>query len=55
MEDKLNPNIEVVFKAWLKLNEDEKRDFMKELFHFNNLPAEKQKSIMKSYEKVGLK
>jgi hypothetical protein len=47
--DKMEPQIEEVFKAWLKLSEDQKRDFMKELFYFNNLPPEKQKSIKKGY------
>ena len=49
MEELMNPNIEHVFAAWLKLKGDEKRDFMKELFHFNNLPPEKQKVIKKKY------
>lgn len=49
MEDLMNPNIEHVFVVWLKLKDDEKRDFMKELFHFNNLPQEKQKVIKKKY------
>lgn len=46
----MNPKIEEIFKIWLKLNEDEKRDFMKELFYFNNLPPEKQKSIERKYK-----
>lgn len=49
--DKMEPKIEAVFKMWLKLDEDQKRDFMKELFYFNNLPSEKQKQIVKGYEK----
>lgn len=47
----MNVKAEEVFKLWLKLTEDEKRDFVKELFYFNNLsPAEKTK-IEKSYKK----
>ena len=49
MDELMNPNIEQVFSAWLKLKDDEKRDFMKELFHYNNLPPEKQKVIKKKY------
>lgn len=47
----MNQKTEEVFKAWLKLDEDEKRDFVKELLNFNNLPEAKQKTVKKSYEK----
>lgn len=47
----MNQKTEELFKAWLKLDEDEKRDFIKELLNFNNLPEIKQKAVMRSYEK----
>jgi hypothetical protein len=46
----MNQNVEEIFKAWLKLDEDEKRDFIKELLNFNNLPENKQKAVVRSYE-----
>ena len=52
MDFKLEPQIEAVFKIWLELNEDQKRDFMKELFYFNNLPPEKKQKIVQSYKKA---
>jgi hypothetical protein len=47
----MNQKTEQVFKAWLKLDEDEKRDFVKELLHFNNLPEAKKKIVKNQYEK----
>ena len=43
----LNPKAEELFKAWLKLTEEEKRDFIKEVIHFNNLPKNEQAAITK--------
>ncbi len=45
----MNPKVEEVFKSWLKLNEDEKRDFVKELLNFNNLPEVKKKMVRNNY------
>jgi hypothetical protein len=41
--------VEELFKFWLKLEEEEKRDFIKEMLNFNNLPELQQKLIKKSY------
>lgn len=49
----MNAKAEAVFKAWLKLDEDEKRDFIKEVIHFNNLTKDQQKVVEKEYEKAG--
>jgi hypothetical protein len=47
----MSPRTVEVFKAWIKLNEDEKRDFIKEVLSFNTL-TEKEKQIkIKSLEK----
>lgn len=45
----MNFKAEAVFKLWLTLTEDEKRDFIKELFYFNNLPDDQKKSIEKKH------
>ena len=47
----MNVKSENVFKDWLKLNEDEKRDFVKEILNFNNLSLSEKSSIIKNYEK----
>lgn len=45
----MSPKTEEVFKLWLRLDEEEKRDFVKELLHFNNLPEVKKKIVKKNY------
>jgi hypothetical protein len=45
----MNENVKNLFIQWLKLNEDEKRDFIKELFYFNNLSPNEKISIEKQY------
>ena len=45
----MKPKVEEVFKSWLGLDEEEKRDFVKELLNFNNLPEVKKKIVKKSY------
>ena len=52
MTNEMKPKVEELFKAWLKLDENEKRDFIKELLNFNNLPEGQKKAVMKSYEKI---
>lgn len=47
--EEMNTKTEDLFKAWLKLDENEKRDFIKEVLNYNNLPEAKQKAIKKSY------
>ena len=47
----MKPKVEEVFKSWLKLDEEEKRDFIKELLNFNNLSDIKKNAIIKSYIK----
>ena len=46
----MNSKAEDLFKAWLKLDEDEKRDFIKEVLNYNNLPEAKKKAVQKFYE-----
>ncbi len=43
----MNHKAEAVFKLWLTLTENEKRDFIKELFYFNNLPDDQKKAVEK--------
>lgn len=47
----MSPKTEEVFKLWLSLNEDEKRDFVKELFYFNNLTSQEKSEIERKYLK----
>ncbi len=47
----MNSKTEDLFKAWLKLDENEKRDFIKEVLNYNNLPEAKKKAVQKAYEK----
>jgi hypothetical protein len=47
----MEPNIEAVFVQWLGLTENEKRDFIKELFYFNNLADAEKNTIKKKYLK----
>jgi hypothetical protein len=39
-----------VFKSWLKLNEDEKREFVKEILSYNSLTASEKAAINKALE-----
>ncbi len=48
----MNPNVEEVFKVWLKLSESEKTDFIKELLYFNKLAKNEQNAYVKSLEKT---
>lgn len=50
-ENYISEKAEALFKAWLKLSEDEKRDFIKEVIHFNNLSKPEQAAVVKKYEK----
>ncbi len=47
----MTPKIEAVFVHWLSLSEDEKRDFIKELFYFNNLAESEKNTIKKKFLK----
>lgn len=45
----MNAKVEELFKSWLKLDEIEKADFVKELLNYNNLPEAKKQAVKKSY------
>lgn len=47
----MSPNTIDVFKAWIKLSEDEKRDFIKEVLSFNTLNEKEKQNKIKSLEK----
>jgi hypothetical protein len=40
-----------VFKSWLKLSEDEKRDFVKEMLSYNSLTPSEKAAMSKALEK----
>jgi hypothetical protein len=39
-----------VFKIWLKLNEDEKRDFVKEILSYNSLSPSEKTAVHKALD-----
>jgi hypothetical protein len=47
----MNEKIKSVFKSWLKLNEDEKRDFVKEMLSYNSLSSSEKAALIKSLNK----
>ncbi len=47
----MNPKTESVFKGWLKLTEDEKREFVKEMLSYNSMSPSEQKAVNKLFAK----
>jgi hypothetical protein len=47
----MNQKTQSVFKAWLNLSEDEKREFVKEMLSYNSSSLSEQKAIKKLFEK----
>lgn len=47
----MNGKTKIVFKGWLELTEDEKRDFVKEMLGFNNLSPKEKEAVNKEYKK----
>jgi hypothetical protein len=39
-----------LFKSWLKLNEDEKRDFVKEILSYNSLSPSEKAAVHKALD-----
>jgi hypothetical protein len=40
-----------VFKSWLKLNEDEKRDFVKEMLSYNSMTEAEKAAMNKALDR----
>jgi hypothetical protein len=47
----MNEKVLEVFKVWLKLNENEKTDFIKQLLYFNKLNPNEQSAFVKDLDK----